>query len=136
MLIASLGNMAAIRNIGSGKGLVAINAHAMGWGALTSIVLALILGRPFAFSFEPAYLWSLTFLSVFGSAIAFACLLALMSKIGSARAAYTSVLFPIVALSWSTMLEGYQWTLPAFAGIATAMIGNWLALSRVPKRQS
>ncbi len=134
VLIASLGNMAAISNMNRGSGLVVLNAHAMAWGALVAVILALILGRPVNFSFEPSYLWSLVFLSVFGSAVAFACLLALIRSIGSARAAYTSVLFPIVALIWSTLLENYQWTLPAAAGIACAMVGNWLALTRVPDK--
>ena len=132
VVIASLGNMAAVSNTGRKLPLVALNAHAMGWGALLSFLLSMVLGRSFNFSFEPNYLWSLAFLSVFGSAVAFACLLSLMHKIGSARAAYTSVLFPIVALTWSTLIEGYQWSVPAAAGIACAMIGNWLALTRVP----
>ena len=136
VLIASLGNMAAIANMNRGPGLVVLNAHAMGWGALYALMLGFALGRPLNFSFDPGYIWSLVFLSVFGSAVAFACLLALIRKIGSARAAYTSVLFPIVALTWSTLLEGYQWTAPAIAGIACAMVGNWLALSRLPQNNN
>ncbi len=51
---------------------------------------------------------SLGYLAVFGSAIAFGCYLALIRHIGSARAAYTSVLYPLVALGISTVVEGYQ----------------------------
>ena len=134
VVVASLGSMTAIANMNRGLGLVALNAHAMGWGSMVAVVLSLALRRPFNFSFEPGYVWSLAFLSIFGSAVAFACLLVLIRKIGAARAAYTSVLFPIVALTWSTLIENYKWTVPAAAGIAFAMIGNWLALTRVPQK--
>ena len=35
---------------------------------------------------------------------------------GGRRAAYCTVLFPVVALSVSTYAEGYQWTMPALLG--------------------
>ncbi|MBT8078803.1 MAG: DMT family transporter [Gammaproteobacteria bacterium] len=134
VVLASLGNMAAISNMGRATGLVALNAHAMAWGALFALMLGLGLGRPVNFSFQADYIASLVFLAVFGSAVAFACLLALIRTIGAARTGYASVLFPIVALTWSTWLEDYQWTTLAIAGIACAMVGNWLALTRLPQR--
>ena len=113
--------------------VIAVNAHAMAWGGVTSLVVALLLGRSINFSFEPAYVLSLFYLAVFGSAIAFGAYLALIRTIGSARAAYTSVLFPIVALSLSTIFEGYQWSTLAVAGIALICAGNWLALTNINK---
>ncbi|MCZ6827141.1 MAG: EamA family transporter, partial [Gammaproteobacteria bacterium] len=82
-------------------------------------------------SFEPAYVLSLLYLAVFGSAIALGAYFALLSLIGSARAAYTSVLFPIVALIISTLFEDYQWSTLAIAGIALIAAGNWLALTKI-----
>jgi drug/metabolite transporter (DMT)-like permease len=34
------------------------------------------------------------------------------------------VLFPLVALNISAVLEGYQWTPPALAGLLLVMVGN------------
>lgn len=134
VFIAALGNMAAISNTRHGWPIVVVNAHAMAWGAAASLLIALLMGRPISFSLEPAYLGSLLFLAVFGSCIAFGCFLALIRQIGSARASYASVLFPIIALLISTAFEGYQWSATALVGIVLILAGNWLALSRTPQR--
>ena len=132
--IASLGNMAAVVNTRRQLPVVAVNAHGMMWGTVASVVAAIFLDREFNFSYEPSYIWSLLFLAVFGSAIAFGCYLALIRKIGSARAAYTSVLFPVVALAISTVVEDYQWTGLAVVGVILTLAGNWLALRRTRQR--
>ncbi len=133
VVIASLGNMAAIVNTARNLPVIAVNAHAMAWGGVSSLVVALLMGRSISFSFEPAYLLSLIYLSVFGSAVAFGAYLALLRLIGSARAAYTSVLFPLVALLISTFVEDYQWSGLAVAGVATIIAGNWLALTKIAR---
>ncbi len=133
VVIASLGNMAAIANTARGLPVTAVNAHAMAWGAVSSLLISVLLGQPLSFSFEPAYVVSLMYLAIFGSAVAFGAYLALLRLIGSARAAYTSVLFPIVALLISTLFEEYRWTIPAVAGIALIVAGNWLALTKIAK---
>ena len=95
-----------------------------------SFLLAFALGREFTFSTETDYVVSLLYLSVFGSALAFGCYLALIRRIGPSRAAYSTVLFPIVALALSTVLENYVWTPVAAAGILVTLLGNWLILSK------
>ncbi|MDX1404869.1 MAG: DMT family transporter [Woeseiaceae bacterium] len=131
VVIASLGNMVAIVNTAKDLPVTAVNAHGMAWGALSSLIIAVFMGHRLEFSTDPAYLTSLLYLAVAGSAIAFGAYLALLRIIGSARAAYTSVLFPIVALLISTVFEGYRWTLPAFIGVLLIVVGNWLALTRI-----
>ena len=133
VVIASLGNMVAIVNTARDLPVVAVNAHAMAWGCLSSLIIALLMGKSINFSFDPAYVLSLLYLAIFGSAIAFGAYLALLKLIGSARAAYTSVLFPIVALAISTIFEDYQWSTPAVAGVALIGAGNWLALTKITK---
>jgi len=131
VLVAALGNMAAIVNTRHDLPVVAVNAHAMAWGALLSALVAFLFGRPFNFLFDYEYVLSLAYLAIFGSAIAFGCYLSLLRKIGAARASYTSVLFPLVALLLSTIFENYQWSAMAIAGIAFIIAGNWLALTRI-----
>ena len=63
------------------------------------------------------------------SVIGFTTYLTLVNRIGSAKAGYATVLFPIVALTASTMLEGYQWTTLAVIGVALACLGNVVMFS-------
>lgn len=131
VVLASLGNMAAIINTSRNLPVVSVNAHGMLWGALCSAIVALALGREFDFSMTTGYVASLAYLAVFGSAVAFGCYLALLRSIGSARAAYTSVLFPPVALIISTFVEDYRWSYIAVIGVMLTLAGNWLALTRM-----
>ena len=135
VFVAALGNMAAIGNTRRGMPIVVVNAHAMAWGAGASLLIAMVLDRPISFSLAPGYVASLAFLAIFGSSIAFGCFLALIKQVGSARASYASVLFPIVALLVSTLFEGYRWTPEAIGGVGLILTGNWLALTRMPTRQ-
>jgi len=127
-VVASFGNMTAVINTRRELPVVAVNAHAMAWSALLSCIIAALLGREFNFSLQPGYVISLVYLAVFGSAIAFGGYLALIRRIGAARAAYSSVLFPVVALAISTFIEDYRWTAIAAVGIMLTLVGNWLIL--------
>lgn len=133
---ASLGNMAAIVNIERKLPVTAVNAWGMLVGGMMSLALAAGLGRPMSIHWDAGYAWSMLYLSVFGSAVAFTCYLLLIERIGSARAAYSSVLLPIVALIISTFMEGFQWTLMALVGLAIALAGNALALTRKSAKSS
>ncbi len=129
-LIASLGNMAAVLNTKRDLPVVAVNAHAMAFASVLALLIALALGKRLDFSPHADYVLSLLYLAIFGSAVAFGCYLALLRLIGAARAAYSSVLFPIVALLISTIFEDYRWTTPALIGMLLALVGNWLILSQ------
>ena len=128
--IASLGNMTAVVNTNRGLPVVAVNAHAMAFASVLGLLIAAVLGREFNFSMRTDYIVSLAYLTIFGSAVAFGCYLALLHRIGAARASYSTVLFPIIALLISTYFEGYQWTTLAIVGMLLALLGNWLILSQ------
>ncbi len=130
VLSASLGNMTATLNTRRQLPVVALNTYAMGIATVFSSIVALVLGRPMAFSLDAGYVLSLAYLSVFGSAVAFGCYLALIRSIGPSRAAYSSVLFPIVALFLSTLIEDYEWTTIAALGVVLALLGNYILLSK------
>lgn len=128
--VASLGNMAAMRNTRGGLPVVTVNAYGMAYGAIGLAVIAAIRGTPIAFDPRLPYVLSLLYLSLAGTSLAFGLYLALIKRIGAARAAYTSVLFPVVALIVSTLFEGYRWSLPAILGLAVLLAGNALALGK------
>lgn len=128
--IASLGNMAATRNTLAGLPVVTVNVYGLAYGTVGLAAIAAIRGTPFAFDAHWPYVLSLLYLSLAGTSLAFGMYLALIKRIGASRAAYTSVLFPVVALLVSTLFEGYVWTLPAIFGLAVLVAGNALALGR------
>lgn len=127
--VASLGNMAAMRNTLRGLPVVSVNAYGMTYGALSLAAIAWMNDAPLDFDPRWPYVVSLLYLAVAGTAVAFGLYLALIRHIGASRAAYTSVLFPVVALLVSTAFEAYRWSLPALLGLAVLLAGNALALS-------
>ena len=129
-LCFSLGNMASARAQQLGLPIVSCNAWGMAYGALFMLALALIGGAPFTFDSALPYVASLLYLAVFGSVVAFGAYLTLLGRIGADRAAYATVLFPLVALAISTLVEDYVWTPTAFAGVALVLAGNLLVLLR------
>ncbi|MEM0954861.1 MAG: DMT family transporter [Pseudomonadota bacterium] len=127
--LASAGNIIAARNSREQLPLLQATAWAMSYGTGAAYVLALLLGTPITFDWQPAYLLSLGFLALFGSVLAFWAYLTLIGRIGPDRAGYANLLFPLMALGISTALEGYEWTLLAAVGIALVLIGNWIAMT-------
>ena len=109
---------------------VEANAIGMSYGALFSVIIVVARGIPFEFVWTPSYLGALFYLAFFASIIGFGAYLTLIQRIGADRAAYTGVLFPIVALGVSTFLENYRWTAPAVIGVLLVLAGNLLVLAR------
>lgn len=126
-LLASLGNITSAYNQNNGLPIVQTNGLGMGYGAVIMLISALAFGQPFGFELSIVYVGSLLYLALFGSVIAFGCYLTLVGNIGADRAAYATLLFPIVALAISTVWEGYQWTTSAVVGVGLIMLGNiWM----------
>lgn len=130
-LMASLGNILSARNQRAGLPVVQTNAYGMGYGALLMLVTAVVAGKSFTIDVSAPYLVSLVYLALFGSVIAFGCYLTLVGRIGADRAAYATLLFPIIALIISTLCEGYRWSTPAIAGVAIILAGNAVALGKI-----
>lgn len=131
--VASLGNMVAVRNHHRALPVIEGNTFGMAYGTVFTTLAALAIGAEPDFEWSLPYVGSLVFLALFATVIAFGCYLSLLGRIGPDRAAYASVLFPVVALVLSTLLEGYQWSAPALVGVATVLLGNVLVLAREPR---
>ena len=97
--LASLGNLLATRNTATGLPVISVNAWGMLYGTAVLTLIAIITGAEFRFSTDNSYLLSLLYLAVFGSVLAFGMYLKLLAMIGPERAAYSSMLFPVVALA-------------------------------------
>lgn len=129
-LIFSLGNMASRANGAIGVPTVIANGWGMAIGALVLLLLIVLTGQPLIIPTEPQYLLALIYLAVFASVVGFTTYLLLVERIGSAQAGYATVVFPVVALAVSTVLEDYQWTPTALAGVLLTMIGNIIMFAR------
>ena len=127
---ASLGNMVTVRHQAAGIPVLEANTIGMSYGALFTVIIVVARGIPFEFVWTPSYLGALFYLAFFASIIGFGAYLTLVERIGADRAAYTGVLFPIVALGVSTFLEHYQWTASAVVGVLLVLAGNLLVLAR------
>ena len=110
--------------------LFSLLTWAMLFGALMDAAIALVVAGPPVFESRPGYWLGLGYLAVFASAIAFSLYLPVVRKIGPGRAAYSSVLVPIIAMGLSTWIEDYRWTPMAIAGALLALGGMLGALSR------
>lgn len=131
-VLASGGNLLAVRNQRHRVPMLPGVAWGMAYGTLTIAVVAAVNGIAWNFDPRPAYVVSLLYLAAFGSVIAFAAYLTLLGKIGAARAGYVGVAVPVIALLLSTVFENYQWTLAAFVGAALCLAGNVLVLMPQP----
>ena len=127
---ASLGNIAAARNQQHGLPVLQTNAFGMGYGAVLMYIYALLSGVPFRFDVTPTYIGSLLYLAIFGSILAFGAYLTLLGNIGADRAAYGSLLYPLIALWLSTLFEGYRWSGAALFGVVLVLSGNIIVLVR------
>jgi len=106
------------------------SAWAMVYGAVWAGVLSLAGGHSFAVPMTPVYLGSFVFLVLSATILAFYAYLTLLGRIGAARASYATVIFPVIALLISAVLEDYRFTPLAIAGLALALAGNVLVLRR------
>ncbi len=111
----------------------AASAWGMLYGAILLAFFAAFRGRAFVIEPTPVYIGGLVFLAVVASVGAFAFYLTLLGRIGADRAAYATVMIPIVALGVSTVAEAYVWTWPAALGLLAVITGNVLVLK--PRRQ-
>jgi drug/metabolite transporter (DMT)-like permease len=131
--LASLGNMISVKLKALNIPVVQSNAVGMTYGAAFCALFSVLLGAPFNYDPRPGFTVSLIGLALFASVFGFGAYLTLVQKIGAGRAGYTSVIFPIIALLLSTLLEGYRWTPLAGLGVVLVLSGNLiLLLKRTP----
>ena len=124
----SLGNMISVRHTKKGLKPLTSNAYAMIYGACVLAGLLYISNTPLEWDSRPQYLGSLLYLGIIGTVAGFAAYLTLVARIGANKAAYATVMFPIVALILSTIFEGYLWTLSSALGLGLVLFGNALIL--------
>jgi drug/metabolite transporter (DMT)-like permease len=130
LLGASIANVYQARERVRALPLFSLLAWSMGLGALLDGLFAFAMVGPPVFDPRPGYWLGLVYLALFASVLCFSLYFPVVRKIGPGRAAYSSVLVPIIAMSFSTWLEGYRWTPLAAIGALLALGGMVIAMSK------
>jgi drug/metabolite transporter (DMT)-like permease len=128
----SLGNLLSGALQRQGLAPLQTNAWAMLIGTAAVSVYALVRGDVPSFDLSPTYVGAWLYLAIPGSVIGFTAYLTLVGRLGADRAAYCTVLFPVVALNVSALAEGYRWTLGGLLGLALVAAGNVVVFWRGP----
>lgn len=128
VLLSCVGSLAASRNARHGLPFWAAMGWGMVYGAALSGVVVAASGQPFAWPASGAWWWSLAYLVVAGSVVAFACFLELQSRVGPGPASTIGVMTPVFALVVSGLLEGFRPVAWTWLGVALAVTGNLMIL--------
>jgi drug/metabolite transporter (DMT)-like permease len=130
MLGASAANVFQARREVRHLPLFVLLTWSMATGAVLDAMIAFSMAGPPAFDPRPSYWLGVVYLSLAASVLTFSLYYPVVRKIGPAKAAYSSVIVPIIAMGFSTWLEDYRWTSLTIAGAALALGGMVAAMSR------
>jgi len=125
---ASIANIMQATDRARALPMPSLLAWGMFYGVIVNAAWAWASAGPPAFEWRLGYVAGIVYLGGFASAIAFTLYFNLIRVIGPARAAYSSVLVPVIAMIMSTLFEDYRWSWYAAAGGVFVLIGLVVAL--------
>lgn len=126
----SLGNMISLRHQNHQKDVFTTNAYGMLYGAIMMGIVGLFLQKNFVPEVSLTALSALFYLAIIGSVVGFSLYFILVGRIGAGKVAYSTLLFPLIALGISTICENYQWHVNSIIGICLILIGNFILFSK------
>lgn len=133
---ASTANVMQGTAIARAQPMVVMIAWAMLFGAVADGTFAWITTGTPAIEATPVYLGGVLYLGIVASAVTFPLYFNVIRAVGPGQAAWSSVLIPIIAMGFSTALEGYRWATLSIAGGVVALIGLAIAVAKRPERPS
>jgi len=128
LMSASAANVMQGMDIARRLPMIAVLAWAMLVGAGVDALFALATVGPPQFDMRWGYVAGIAWLGLAGSVVTFPLYFTLIQRMGAGRAAYTSVLIPVIAMLISTVVEGYRWSALAIVGALLAIAGMAIAL--------
>jgi drug/metabolite transporter (DMT)-like permease len=135
VLAASCANVLQATPAARRMAVVPMIAWAMLIGTIIDAAYAWATVGPPLFEWRLGYVAGIAYLGLAGSALAFPLYFQVIRTIGPARAAYSSVLVPVIAMALSTLFEHYVWSVQAGLGALLALAGLLVALrARNPAR--
>lgn len=127
---ASLGNLISAHTSKIKLEVIPVTGLGMFYGSISLFIYLILMGNSFSFELSNQYIFSLIYLSIFGSVFGFSLYLTLIKKLGSNDAAYVAIIMPLVALVVSTFFEGLVWDLSLVLGAIMIVLGNIIILKR------
>lgn len=131
---AAMGNVVSEQILDRGTPVVQMNFWAMSYGVMFTTSYALFTNTPFLLPNSTEYWTALIYLALFGSVIAFGAYMQLVQRMGSDKAAYVVLMYPIVSLLISTLFEGFNWHWPAITGVLFILLGNAIAMGKLKRK--
>jgi len=128
LLSASAANVMQGMQIARRLPMAGVLTWAMLIGSTVDAVYAWTTVGPPVIEWRAGYLLGIAWLGIAGSVITFPLYFQLIQRVGPGRAAYSSVLIPVIAMLISTVAEDYHWTTLSAAGALLAMAGMAIAL--------
>jgi len=128
VLSASVSNVMQATERLRSRPMASMIAWGMFYGTLANAIFAFALTGPPVFEDRAGYWIGLLYLGLIASALAFTFYFGILREVGPGRAAYSSLIVPIIAMAFSTVFEDYHWSTLAVAGGVLALAGLFVAL--------
>ncbi|MEO8806907.1 MAG: DMT family transporter [Burkholderiaceae bacterium] len=128
VLLSAVGSLTASRNRDNRLPFWPALGFGMLYGAAAATLIALLLGRGFAWPAAVSWWVALLYLALAGSVLTFACFLTLQDRLGPGPSGSIGVMTPLLALLVSMAFEGFHPDALTFAGATLAVLGNVLML--------
>lgn len=126
---ASAGNIISTRSRQLQVPIISNNAWGMLYGCLLSLLFCVVRQKSFTVVPDLNFLLSFGYLVIFGTIISFGAYLKLIDLVGPAKAAFTSVISPVIAIFISVSVEQMDFNSILIWGVVFCLIGNVIALT-------
>ncbi|WP_097090660.1 DMT family transporter [Novosphingobium sp. Chol11] len=128
LLSASSANVMQGMQIARRLPMAAVLTWGMLIGSAVDAAYAWATVGPPVIEWRAGYLFGIAWLGIAGSVVTFPLYFRLIQRVGPGRAAYSSVLIPVIAMLISTVFEDYRWSTLSAAGAVLAVAGMVIAL--------
>ena len=128
LLSASSANVMQGMQIARRLPMAAVLTWGMLIGSAVDAAYAWATVGPPVIEWRAGYLFGIAWLGIAGSVVTFPLYFELIQRVGPGRAAYSSVLIPVIAMLISTVFEDYRWSTLSAAGAVLAVAGMVIAL--------
>ncbi len=130
VMCASLSNVLQASSRMDSFPVITVSAWSMLYGSLFDAGWSLHNHGLPVWDTRPEYLVGVLYLGLVGSVVTFPLYFSLIRSIGPGKAAYTSVIIPVIAMLLSTIFEDYQWSQLAAIGGALTIAGLLVAMQK------
>lgn len=127
---ASVGNLISSQSRKMNIPIASNNAWSMLYGGIFTFIYCLLTQRSLAFhNVNSSFVLSFLYLTIFGTVISFGAYLKLIDLMGPSKAAFTSIVSPVIAIGVSMAFENFRLTWLLAGGVVLCLLGIVVALN-------